>query len=412
MNAKIAIGLVLVLALGGGAYYMLVIRKQSAGGGNGGGTTAAGPLTVRPRPVAEVKNSIVDPGYGRKLFQISCAPCHGYEGRGDGAAAEYVWRRPADLTNTNELGIRTDDDLYQVISEGGQEHKRSRLMPQWQTFYNHYERLDLVAYVRTLGPKATEWMPGATKFVRVQSVLPEAMASALKLLPESAWQPARDHTVTFLRGLDGTGGVAGHALFADFTFGGRTAIIGVTLDAAGKIARAGSHEELRTGEVSLDGFFGQYKGLDEAALTALAAAPVAGAEDASKQLAAAIRKTALRLWRGLEQDKAELAVAENPPPAKTDGEKWYRESCADCHGPMGNCKGKGVKVIEPPPRNFLDGSYMNQKQVTRDYLLKVVKHSGISQNISSTMPGWPSLKDEQVNAIIDFMLTLPIPKKQ
>ncbi len=53
---------------------------------------------------------------GRKLFSISCAPCHGRDGTGGQGQAEGM--RPPDLTRGVFRAGRRDEDLFRVISQG------------------------------------------------------------------------------------------------------------------------------------------------------------------------------------------------------------------------------------------------------------------------------------------------------
>ncbi len=423
MNGKIIAILVVVLAAGGGgAWYFLMGPGKTGGATSGNGGSGGAPLavTVVDRALPKSTDSIVDPAYGQKLYEGSCAACHGYDGRGEGSAAKVLWRRPADLADGVYLNTRTDQDLMSVIADGGRPHARSRLMPDWITFHNRYEQLDLVAYIRTLHPAASKWLPNAAKVERVQSVLPVARVESFKgkLAAEAPWDPARDHTVDFLRALDGTGKPIGHAIFPDVRIGGKRVILCVAVGADGKISSVGTHQEVKAGDAqsgaSLDAFFGAFAGKDEAGVLSLDPTPVAGAQAAGKALAAEVRKAYLRLQAGIAQDEEDLKVQASPPAPKGKGEELYRQSCAPCHGVLGNAKGKGITAIQPRPRNFQDGAYMNQPEVTRDYILLVGKKGGMTVNISSTMPAFEtSIKtDEEWNAVVDFILTMPIPAKK
>lgn len=53
---------------------------------------------------------------GRKLYLVSCAPCHGRTGEGGQAQAEGV--RPPDLTRGVFKSGPRDEDLFRVISKG------------------------------------------------------------------------------------------------------------------------------------------------------------------------------------------------------------------------------------------------------------------------------------------------------
>src|SRR5215216_983447 len=68
---------------------------------------------VGPNPFASSVEAVED---GRKLFAVSCAPCHGRNGEGGQSQAEGV--RPPDLTRGVLKAGRQDSDLFRVITDG------------------------------------------------------------------------------------------------------------------------------------------------------------------------------------------------------------------------------------------------------------------------------------------------------
>jgi cytochrome c553 len=98
-------------------------------------------------------------------YQVFCASCHGAEGRGDGAIAKSLKKRPADLT---QLAIRNDgafpkDKVFKTIQGDGQPHGNAD-MPAWGDVFakssdsagaeNAAARIeDLVKYIQTLQAK-------------------------------------------------------------------------------------------------------------------------------------------------------------------------------------------------------------------------------------------------------------------
>ena len=68
---------------------------------------------VGPNPFANSAQTVED---GRKLFAVSCAPCHGRNGEGGQSQAEGV--RPPDLTRGVFKAGRQDADLFRVITDG------------------------------------------------------------------------------------------------------------------------------------------------------------------------------------------------------------------------------------------------------------------------------------------------------
>ena len=90
---------------------------------------------------------------GKKLYLTYCFTCHGKEGKGDGYAASAQPVKPRDLTNNALLSTRTDEQLFQAISEGSSHFRGPTVMPAWWQSLTEPQLWDLVAYVRTLHQK-------------------------------------------------------------------------------------------------------------------------------------------------------------------------------------------------------------------------------------------------------------------
>lgn len=80
---------------------------------------------------------------GRKLFSLSCAPCHGRDGTGAQGQAEGM--RPPDLTRGVFRAGRRDEDLFRVISGG----VRGTEMASFSSLGNE-QIWRLIAFIRTL----------------------------------------------------------------------------------------------------------------------------------------------------------------------------------------------------------------------------------------------------------------------
>src|ERR1700722_2278645 len=80
---------------------------------------------------------------GKKLFSLSCAPCHGRDGAGAQGQAEGM--RPADLTRGVFKAGKRDEDLFRVISEG----VKGTEMPSFVSLGTD-QIWRLVVFVRTL----------------------------------------------------------------------------------------------------------------------------------------------------------------------------------------------------------------------------------------------------------------------
>lgn len=104
------------------------------------------PLLVAPRWVGAQ-----DLERGERLYGRWCAECHGFEGKGDGAAAPYMLPRPRNFTlglyqiRTTASGeLPTDADLVRVIEVG----MPGTAMPGWSSRFSDAEIRDLVAYIK------------------------------------------------------------------------------------------------------------------------------------------------------------------------------------------------------------------------------------------------------------------------
>lgn len=95
---------------------------------------------------------------GAALYEQNCAACHGAQGQGDGPDAADL--RPGDFTNQERMAARSQADLYQTISAGGQG------MPAFGEKLAEAERWLLADYVRSLSfgsavPPAAAGTPAA-----------------------------------------------------------------------------------------------------------------------------------------------------------------------------------------------------------------------------------------------------------
>ncbi|MBT3709614.1 MAG: DUF3341 domain-containing protein [Gammaproteobacteria bacterium] len=100
--------------------------------------------------------NVVDAAFmarGEERFNIYCAACHGFDGKGDGTvhrraselseAGHAQWVPPSDLTN--ELYVDQDDaQLYSTITDG------MRTMPGYAGQIKEEDRWAIIAYVRAL----------------------------------------------------------------------------------------------------------------------------------------------------------------------------------------------------------------------------------------------------------------------
>lgn len=87
---------------------------------------------------------------GKKLYGQFCATCHGQSGKGDGPAAAALNPKPRDHTSKEYMSQLSDDDLLNVIKNGGASIGKSPLMPPWGASLKDDQIKDIIAYVRTL----------------------------------------------------------------------------------------------------------------------------------------------------------------------------------------------------------------------------------------------------------------------
>lgn len=88
--------------------------------------------------------------HGKRLFETSCSPCHGTDGKGDGTVKFLLIVPPANLTRA-EPTERSDGYLYSTIRDG------SFTMPSYgDALTTEEERWDVVLYVRWLQGKVAE----------------------------------------------------------------------------------------------------------------------------------------------------------------------------------------------------------------------------------------------------------------
>lgn len=91
---------------------------------------------------------------GKKIYEKKCAWCHGWNGAGDGPAADFLNPRPRDFTSgiykykTSNLDnpFPYDDDIYKMIAEG----MPGTSMPYWKDVLSNKEIWNLVSYIKSL----------------------------------------------------------------------------------------------------------------------------------------------------------------------------------------------------------------------------------------------------------------------
>lgn len=91
-----------------------------------------------------------NPAAGLEVHKANCAKCHGAGGKGDGPAGKLLKTKPADWTDKAAMGKLSDNDLFNVIKNGGGSVGKSKLMPAWKDKLSDQQIWDVVAFIRSL----------------------------------------------------------------------------------------------------------------------------------------------------------------------------------------------------------------------------------------------------------------------
>jgi mono/diheme cytochrome c family protein len=102
---------------------------------------------VAPESAVNTKNPLAGNTtvlkHASAIYTRHCAPCHGYQGRGDGPASVVLNPKPADHTSQG-LQNETDGALYWKLSTG-----RGQMQP-YANILTDSQRWGLINYIRTL----------------------------------------------------------------------------------------------------------------------------------------------------------------------------------------------------------------------------------------------------------------------
>jgi len=87
---------------------------------------------------------------GRQVYNQVCVTCHGEAGDGKGPAGAALNPPPRDFTTGEFKYGGTDQDLFDVISNGAAAKGGSPSMAPWGGVYSEKQRWGLVKYIRSL----------------------------------------------------------------------------------------------------------------------------------------------------------------------------------------------------------------------------------------------------------------------
>lgn len=91
-----------------------------------------------------------DAAAGLEVHKKNCLKCHGPEGTGDGPASKLLKTKPADWTDKAKLSKISDDELFKVISKGGDAVGKSKLMPAFADKLSEQDIRNVIAFIRSL----------------------------------------------------------------------------------------------------------------------------------------------------------------------------------------------------------------------------------------------------------------------
>lgn len=100
-----------------------------------------------------------------------------------------------------------------------------------------------------------------------------------------------------------------------------------------------------------------------------------------------------------------------PAAAEIKAPEKYTIFCAACHGPTGKGDGPAAAALNPKPRKFSDGTYMNGR--TDAQLINVIKNGGQPEKLSPLMTAFGNvLSDKEIKGIVAYIRSLAVPKYQ
>ncbi len=91
-----------------------------------------------------------DAAKGKQVYEIYCVTCHGPKGDGQGPVGKTLNPPPRDFTKGEFKYGGTDQDIFDVISNGAAPKGGSPLMVAWEGVISESDRWGLVKYIHSL----------------------------------------------------------------------------------------------------------------------------------------------------------------------------------------------------------------------------------------------------------------------
>lgn len=106
-------------------------------------------MYLRPA-LGAIPGSSGDAKAGLEIHKKNCLRCHGEQGKGDGPAAKLLKTKPSDWSDKAKMSSLSDQDLFKVISKGGEAVGKSKLMPAFGEKLSDKDISNVIAFVRSL----------------------------------------------------------------------------------------------------------------------------------------------------------------------------------------------------------------------------------------------------------------------
>lgn len=135
--------------------HLTILLVLLAGACSKGGDEAAPEGATTPASTTTTTTTTVAPGdpaaKAKEIFATRCTPCHGADGKGDGAASASLDPKPRNFHDPDWQTSVQDDYLARIIQYGGAAVNKSAAMPANPDLKDQAVVDALVAYVRGLG---------------------------------------------------------------------------------------------------------------------------------------------------------------------------------------------------------------------------------------------------------------------
>ena len=99
---------------------------------------------------AAAKVAAADAANGAKVYKMYCETCHGPSGGGDGPVGKTLTPQPRNFQTGDFKYGATDQDIFDVISNGAASKGGSPLMAPWGAVVPEADRWALVKFIHTL----------------------------------------------------------------------------------------------------------------------------------------------------------------------------------------------------------------------------------------------------------------------